>query len=116
MKSATAAARARRDKGIIDSILHADHNADGWPERAFAYLLQWSALAVEPWTVETFRQWAQDNGLDQPPDLRAFGGVTQRAIRRGLIARVGYARTNSSNRSFMPHYFRCVGVGRVERT
>jgi len=99
-----AKAKTRREQGIVSSILHADRNAPDWPDRAFVYLVQYTATHRRPFTVEVFRLWAKDHGLDDPPDLRAFGGVTQRAIRRNVIRRVGFQPTAASNGSCMPLY------------
>jgi len=98
------AARKRRDKGITDSILHADRAARDWPDTAYSYLLRFAATEPEPWTAEQFREWAKAKGLPNPPDLRAFGGVVFRAKRLGMIRRVGVAPATSSNLSLKPRY------------
>jgi hypothetical protein len=92
-------ARTRRERGIVSSILHADDDAPGWADRAYAYLIRYAATQARAFTIEDFRLWALDHGLDEPPELRAFGGITQRAIRNGVIARVGFAPTAASNGS-----------------
>jgi len=97
-------AQTRREEGIVSSILHADRAQPDWPERAFVYLVNYTATHKTPFTIEMFRYWAREKGLDDPPDLRAFGGVTQRAIRRGVIRRVGFQPTAASNGSCMPLY------------
>ena len=98
------AARKRRDKGIVDSLLHADHEHAAWPELAFIHLVKFAGTHKEPFTVEEAREFCHDHGLAEPPDLRAWGGVVQRAIRHKIIKRHSFGRTNSSNRSFMPRY------------
>lgn len=92
-------ATTRREQGIVSSILHAEDESAGWADRAFAHLVTYAARKRRPFTIEDFRVYAVDHGLDEPPELRAFGGVTQRAIRRGVIRGVGFAPTVSSNGS-----------------
>jgi hypothetical protein len=92
-----AEARRRREKGIVDSILHAERNSRDWADRAFAKLCQYAAIKRRPWTVEEFRLWATAHGLDAPPELRAFGGITLRALHRDVIRVEGYAPTVASN-------------------
>lgn len=102
------AARARRERGMRDSEAHADRESPGWPERAYGLLCRYAREQAHPWTCESFRWWAAANGLDDPPDSRAFGGVTQRALRKGVILKVGYAPAASSNGSVKPLYSRPV--------
>lgn len=100
------AARARRDAGMHASEAHADATVPGWSDQAFALLCRYASEQPAPWTCEAFRWWAAANGLADPPDSRAFGGITQRAIRRQVIERVGYAPAASSNGSPKPLYAR----------
>ena len=98
------AARARRDAGMASSLDHAESDTPGWGDHAFALLRQFACLQHKPWTCEQFRAWAYDRSLPKPAEERAFGPVTQRAIRAGLIHRVGYAPAASSNGSPKPQY------------
>lgn len=102
------AARDRRMEGMRSSAQHAEDEAPGWCIRAFRLMQQFAEREPMPWMVEQFRVWAEKQGLDLPPDSRAFGGVTQRAIRRGVIVKVGYAPAASSNGSPKPLYARSV--------
>lgn len=91
-------ATTRREQGIVSSILHAEDDAPQWADRAFAHLVAFAAkFGDKPFTIEEFRIFATENGLDAPAELRAFGGVTQRALHRKVIERVGFAPTVSSN-------------------
>jgi len=99
-----ARAKTRRERGIVSSILHADQASKDWPDRAFVYLVRYATAKRDPFTVEQFRLWAHEEGLEQPPDRRAFGGVTLRALHRGVLSRVGYQPTASSNGSAKPLY------------
>lgn len=99
-------ARNRRERGIVSSILHAENDADNWPDRAFGHLCMFAGLQTTPWTIEQFREYAAEHGLDMPEELRAFGGVTLRALHRKIIERVGYSPAHSSNGSPKPLYLR----------
>lgn len=95
---AWAQAQTRREQGIVSSILHAEDDAPQWADRAFAHLLTFAAMRGDrAFTIEEFRTFAIEHGLDAPAELRAFGGVTQRALHRKAIEPVGYAPTVSSN-------------------
>lgn len=99
-------ARDRAERGIVSSILHAERTSDGWSERAYAYLCAWAVMhRDEPFTLEEFRTVALEQGLDPPPDMRAFGGVTLRARHRKVIKPTGRFRpAASSNGSPKPLY------------
>lgn len=98
------AATARREAGMSSALNHADDDAPGWGDTAYALLRQFAALHAEPWTCEQFRPWAYARGLTRPPEERAFGPITQKGIRAGVISRVGYAPAASSNGSPKPQY------------
>lgn len=108
-KEAWDQAKTRRERGIVSAILHAEHEAEGWADRAFAHLCSYAAVHDKPFTIEEFRIWANAQGLAPPPDARAFGGVTQRALRRGVIKVSGYSPTVSSNGSRRALYSRPIG-------
>jgi len=99
-------AQRRRDRGMASAVRHTCEEAPGWPDRAYGYLQRYAGLDLEPWTIEQFRAWAIEQGLDRPAEERAYGGVTQRALRNGLIVRVGYAPAASSNGSAKALYAR----------
>jgi len=111
---AFASARTRRDKGIVDSILHAEHSSRGWADRAFTALVLYTADRGErPFTIEEFRAVAQEQmELPPPPDARAFGGVTVRALKLGVIRHAGFRAAASSNNSPKSLYVRRGKPGR----
>jgi len=98
------AAKVRRDAGMASSLDHAEADSPGWADHCFTLLCEYAEGQVAPWTCEAFRAWAYERGLDKPDEERAFGPITQKAIRRGVIARVGYAPAASSNGSPKPQY------------
>lgn len=93
-------ARAKGEAGIKSS---SEHAGESWNEDAFHYLRWFAALMYrkgQTFHIEKFREWAYAKGLPKPPEQRAFGALTQKAIRMGLITPTGlYARALSSNLS-----------------
>jgi hypothetical protein len=80
---------------------HAEDVAPGWPQRACEMFVRrpipfgWQT----EFTMEAARGWAYLMGLDRPVGERAWGAVTCRLIRDGIIEPVGYAPAASSHGS-----------------
>lgn len=94
-----ARALERRDEGIASSAQHAEEVQPGWGERAYRAVQCSGYLASESFTMDFARQWLYACGLDIPPEERAWGAVTQKLVRDGIIEPVGYAPAASSNGS-----------------
>lgn len=91
-----------------------------WSEQALHYLRRFAAMCaryrkvpgmknafgIQPFTGEEFRFWAEVRGLPPPADARSYGPIIAKAIRDGLIVKVGYASTVSSNGSVRATYRR----------
>lgn len=91
---------ARRDDGIERVAMKADLLDEGWTDRAYAALTIYCAKAKDPFITEDVRAWAEGLGLiSAPHDSRAWGAVMQKASRKGLVTKVGYAPAKSSNLS-----------------
>jgi|GEM_PF-4198692 len=101
---AFARAAKRRDRGLASSNRHAEEHAPGWTDRALCMLERFTSDHASPWTCEQFRAWAEVEGLDSPPEKRAFGAVIQGGLRAGWFVRVGYAPAASSNFGAKPLY------------
>lgn len=96
----------RKDAGISSSASRANESSPGWADRAYSYMVKFASLTESPWTVEQFRHWAMSNGLDKPVEERAYGAVTMRALRHGVMVRIGFAPAASSNCGAKPLYAR----------
>lgn len=87
--------RVNRDKGIKKS---ADSAGIGWCERAFRFL-KWyihTGDLKKHFIIEDVRSLAKSTVfLEDPLSLRSWGSVTQRAVREGLIKRVGYTQVRN---------------------
>lgn len=106
--------QARRDQGIASSAQHAEQDVPGWGVYAILALDNWLDFLKfnelkGSWTMEECRSFCHEQGLREPPDMRAWGSVTQKAIRQGIIRKTGqYAPAASSNGSLKPLYVGCV--------
>lgn len=102
------AARTRGDLGVERAARRAEKLTPGWVERA-ADLIKTGACILAArqtdFTIEEVRALV-DAALPKPPDLRAWGAATRRAVTLGYIARVPgtYRPAASSNGSPKPVY------------
>lgn len=98
-------AQVAAEVGITRSAAHADAVHDGWVDDAVESLRM--AIALFPrgsdFTIEQVRQ--KITNLPKPPDLRAWGAVTRRAVKLNYVIKSGNFRTAiSSNNSPKPLY------------
>lgn len=99
-------ARAKAERGIRSSEEHAGAS---WCESAAVYVRWFFRIHRKPQTMEACRMWSYSRGLPIPEEERAWGSVTQRALREKTIAPTGgYAKAASSNLSPKALYVRCV--------
>lgn len=93
--------------GMTSAAEHAEADSPGWGERALSAAVRAMSMQSGNFTMEHIRYVAHFYiGLGMPPDLRAWGAVTQKLIRAGVIERVGYAPAASSHGSPKPLYRR----------
>lgn len=83
--------------GLRAANASADSNGPKWSEVALYALERYAALATKPFTIEQARLWL-DEMVPAPKDGRAWGAVTNQAVRLCLIKKTGqYAPAVSSN-------------------
>lgn len=87
-------ARKARDKGIKKAVDHADQVNPSWSQIAYGHFRTYVAQQKGPFLIEEFREWVKDL-IDTPPSLRAFGALTMKAAREGLIRQVGFAKVRN---------------------
>lgn len=87
---------ARRDTGIRRAGDHADAEHERWVQTAAAAIVAYAA-SHGPFLIEDVREARRD--ISDPPDARAWGAAARRAAATGLVRRVGYAPSRSSNLS-----------------
>lgn len=78
--------------GMARAVEHANQVEPEWSDKAGALLRQYAERHSE-FMTEDVRVWAHENGLEYPPDPRAWGAVANRAVRAALIQRIGFRPT-----------------------
>lgn len=87
-------ARKARDKGIKKAVDHADQAHPSWSQIAYGHFRTYVAQQKGPFLIEEYREWVKDL-IEAPPSLRAFGALTMKAAREGLIRQVGFAKVRN---------------------
>lgn len=83
------AATAARNAGMVLAAEHAEAVSPGWKESAYQFLRDF-ARTHEKFISENVSDAHIAAGLEQPPTLKAWGSIYQKAAKAGLIARVGF--------------------------
>lgn len=94
------AARAARDDGIRRAAQHAEDVTPKWGDRAYAVLIDYLTKPpafTDCFTSEQVREHGALLKLPDPPHLRAWGGVFQRAARAGVIVKTGTTTAKATN-------------------
>ena len=81
-------------QGAATAEANANRKHAGWSEYAYASLIDYGLAHGAGWKFQTsqVRQWAEAEGLLPPPDKRAWGAITTKAKRAGLIVCAGFAQ------------------------
>jgi hypothetical protein len=82
--------------GMAKAVAHAEADNPGWSGKAYSALVSYVRRLTPGETFEsmTVRKQAEANGLPQPPDARAWGGIIRAAKRAGLIAGAGVSQSS----------------------
>ncbi|HHT9135848.1 MAG TPA: hypothetical protein ACFYEK_01245 [Candidatus Wunengus sp. YC60] len=89
-------ASALRDKGIKKAVDHANKEVDKWSDKAYLMLLEYLKTSPGQFMTEQFRAWC-DGRLEEPPHLRAFGGIIAKAAKKKLIKKAGHGTVINPN-------------------
>ena len=89
-----------RDLGIRVAVEHADKKEEKWSEKAYEFLINFIKLNDE-FMVEDVRK-ASEGIINEPPSLRAWGGIIVRASKENLITRVGFRNVTNSKAHSTP--------------
>ena len=100
----------RNSSTISSTLAAADRTAPGWSERAYDAIRRFAAGQAGAFTIEMLREVVAAE-IDPPHDLRAWGPITKKAMRKDVIqlVRGATAPAASSNGSPKPLYKRGVG-------
>ena len=83
-----------RDKGIKKALDNANNTHDKWSDRAYKFLVNYIKSQYEFMTEDV--RVASEKAIPKPPSNRAWGSVILRAVRSGLINRVGFANVKNA--------------------
>lgn len=106
--------RTLADAGMAAALNHAERVAPAWGEVAFSAFKRYarSLPSGARFQCEDVRRWAMAEGLvDEPPSLRAWGPITKRAIRAGVVRHVGFASVDNPAAHCAPTAVYEVGTG-----
>jgi hypothetical protein len=95
-------ARAARDDGIQRAVDHADADAPGWSTLAYNFLVEYAR------THERLQIWMVNQEskkvIPVPENEKAWAGPTQKAIKRGIIKKIGFAPNPKRHATDAPVY------------
>ncbi len=83
------------NKGMKRAVDNANRMHDDWDHYAYEFFKTY-ILDKDEVMTEDVRN-ASKNIVPQPPNARAWGTIAQRAVKAGLIKRVGYRKTKNPN-------------------
>jgi hypothetical protein len=88
------------EAAIQRGVDHADRVEPGWSDTAWDFLVGF-LRDTDEFMAEDVR--AKASGLvPDPPDARAWGGVIRRAVKAGMLTRVGYGTKKAKNCHMQP--------------
>ena len=89
-----------RDKGISQAVNHADQQSENWSHYAYQFLLSYIKQNREFMTEDV--RAASVGIVDEPPSSRAWGGIIVRAVKSGLIRRLGFRSVSNAKAHCTP--------------
>lgn len=84
-----------KEQGIEQAVRHANEVSYKWSDRALIIFKDFLKTCQSPFMAENFREYAEKNGLEQPPSKRAFGGIMCKAKGLGWIKSVGLGQVSN---------------------
>lgn len=83
-----------KEVGMRMASDNAERVNNGWTDKCYELFIAFVELQDRPFKMEDFRAWASDK-IDTPPSLRAYGSISMKAAKRGLIKHAGYAKVDN---------------------
>ena len=83
--------RKNRDDGMQRAVDNANDKHENWSEKAYDFLVQYckSQGSLSTFMTEDVRSLWFEQDMPQPPSNRAWGSIARRAVKNGLIKKVG---------------------------
>ena len=82
-----------RDKGIKKAVDNANDTHEKWSDKAYKFLVGYIKSHQEFMTEDL--RLDSEKEIPKPPSNRAWGGIILRAVRAGLIHRVGFSNVKN---------------------
>ena len=96
-------ARAERDLAMQAAVDAAEGRVPRWGEVAFQYIrLYATQRRGQRFIGRDITQAAKAYGLESPASPKAWGGPVQRAVRAGVLVKVGFAQDANRHCSPVP--------------
>jgi len=89
-----------RDAGIKQSMETAEKHQENWTHFAYQFLLNYTKANKE-FMAEDVRN-ASEGIVQSPPSKRAWGGIFVKAVKSGLIERIGFRNVKNANAHCTP--------------
>lgn len=88
--------KVARDEGMNRAVDNANVTTPKWSDLVYDAFHEYvrSLKKYTKFQTEDFREWLGDR-IAEPPSKRAFGAITMRAARAGIIKHVGYAHVKN---------------------
>lgn len=83
-----------RDTGIRRAVDNADRVNGSWSDGAYNLLVTIAGAGLE-FMVEDVRKFAESVNFPVPPSARAWGAIAVKAVKAGVIRRVGYSQVKN---------------------
>lgn len=86
------------ENGLRVAVNNANREFPGWQERCWGLFLRWikKRPAGGQFLMESFRNDCKEYSMiEEPNSLRAFGFVSKRAMKEGLIKQIGTAKVSN---------------------
>lgn len=98
--------------GMGQAIDHADRVSPGWSDLAYDYLIVYCLTHSEFKSEDVSGSTKGDPFFPQPPTDRAWGAIYRRALKDGVIAHNGTARSELRHNTICP-YWRSLILGKT---
>lgn len=83
-----------RDTGIQMAV---DHAGDNWKETTWNLFKEFLKDQKEPFLIEEFRSFcAMKDNYQFPPSNRAYGFISVKAVKNGLIKQIGTKKVSNN--------------------
>lgn len=92
------------EQGMLIAEQHANQVHPNWSEKAFEWFLKYIQLngLKHQFKTEDVRAYAEANGFEAPPSLRAWGSIVVKVAKAGFIKSAGYIKVENAKAHSTP--------------